>query len=105
MAYQQLAEHLKNNLKDLYRQALDADARLDGINKEGLGHHDAILQADAGFRCEAKRFMPYVQELSEDIEALMRRSEAGSEQQIQQLVKKLKTLHTTLAEFKLAMKG
>lgn len=105
MSYQQISQHLKNNLKDLYRQALDADERLDAVTKEGLGHHDAVLQANQGFRCDSKRFMPYLQEVSEDVEALANLAEGEFEAGVQNVVKKLQTLHTTLAKFKQAMKS
>lgn len=103
MSYQQIAEHLKNNLKDLYRQALDADKRLEAIAKEGLGHHDAILRANEGFRCESKRFMPYLQEIGDDIERLAELSKSEFEANVPMVVKKLQTLNTTLANFKRAM--
>ena len=61
-----IIEQLNANLKIVYRQALDADKKLDELQQQGHGKFKALFTADSGFTFEAKRFKPYVLDVAAD---------------------------------------
>ncbi|MFC3033613.1 prephenate dehydrogenase [Pseudoalteromonas fenneropenaei] len=96
---QAVITQLNENLKLLYRQALDADQKLDELHRQGHGKFTALFQAEAGFQVEAKRFKPYVLEVAADVAALAESQEID-QQHLAQTVQKLQQLHNLLASFK-----
>lgn len=98
-----LLEQLDENLKELYRKALDADALLEELQQQGQANYQAIFGKAAGFIVESNRFMPYLAETAEQIAAI-RQSQQFNTATLQRVVKQLQTLHKTLAEFRAALK-
>lgn len=70
MPHTKAIEQLKENLQTAYRQAIDADAKLDELKKAGYGKFTSIFTADQGFIISSNRFLPYVQELVDDLTTL-----------------------------------
>ena len=101
-----LINSLEDNLKDLYRKAVDADNQINELKKQGHGKFSAIFTEQNIFGIKADKFMPYLEHTAEAI--LKLKESTGSAEQNQQeielIVKKLHLLHTTLAEFKQALK-
>ena len=87
-----IIEQLNANLKIVYRQALDADKKLDELQQQGHGKFKALFGKDAGFDFEAKRFKPYV------LESLS--TDGFNEEKLKTTVIKLQQLLTLLATFK-----
>ncbi|TAA46932.1 MULTISPECIES: prephenate dehydrogenase [Corallincola] len=104
-SHDQLFEHLSANLKQAYRQAIDADAILNEMLQLDVGKFDAVFRKDQGFECEAIRFVPYVEELAAEIEPLKTASPDKFEAQLKTWVSKLELLLRTLAEFKRNLKA
>ncbi|MEI5639635.1 MULTISPECIES: prephenate dehydrogenase [unclassified Pseudoalteromonas] len=96
---QTVIEKLNDNLKIVYRQALDADKKLDELQQQGHGKFKALFTEEAGFSFEAKRFKPYVLDVAADVEGLSK-AEKIDEQQLTLVVKKLQSLLQLLATFK-----
>ena len=90
---------LNNNLKVLYRQAIDADSKLDSLQKQGKGKFTTLFNKDSGFSIEAKRFKPYVLEVASDDESLSTQDDIDQEQ-LKSTVIKMQQLHQLLASFK-----
>lgn len=90
---------LNNNLKLLYRQAIDADTKLDSLQQQGKGKFSALFTEQSVFEISAKRFKPYVLEVASDVDALSK-SEAIEQQAVITVVKKIEELHKLLATFK-----
>ena len=98
---------LENNLKELYRKAIDADAQINELKKQGHGKFHSIFKDSNLFSAESNKFMPYLEETAEDILNL-KNSELPLEQNkpaIEQVVKKLHLLHTNLSGFSQLVKG
>ena len=93
-----IIEQLNANLKIVYRQALDADKKLDELQQQGHGKFKALFAEDAGFDFEAKRFKPYVLDVAADVENLS--SNGMDEEKLKKAVLKLQSLLTLLATFK-----
>ncbi len=99
-----LLTQLDENLKELYRKALDADATLEQLQQQGQAKHQAIFGKDVAFQVQSNRFMPYLSETAEQIAAI-RQSQQFNTATLQRVVTQLKLLHVTLAEFRDALKG
>ncbi|WP_372873051.1 prephenate dehydrogenase [Shewanella sp.] len=98
MPYTKVLEQLTENLQLAYRQAIDADSRLDELQKAGHGKFSYIFTADEGFSTRSNRFGPYVQELGEDFSHL--RTSEPTAQGLETVVRKLGVLLQTLQAFK-----
>jgi hypothetical protein len=96
---QSVIQSLKQNLKVIYRKAVDADNRLKKLQQSGLGKHGKIFVEEAGFTVESRLFLPYVQELSDDIEALEELAEEELQAALVPVVKKIEHMHLTLTTF------
>lgn len=99
-----LLQQLDENLKELYRKALDADALLEQLQQQGQAKYQAVFAKDAGFKVESNRFMPYLAETAEQI-AAMRHSQQFNTATLQRVVQQLQLLHKTLAELRIALKA
>ena len=101
-----LITSLEDNLKDLYRKAIDADKQIDELKQKGLGKFEAIFKEDSPFQLKSNKFMPYLEQVAEQILNLKESEHNISDQpqKLESVVKKLHLLHTTLAEFKQAIK-
>ncbi|MBT1444164.1 prephenate dehydrogenase [Shewanella sp. JM162201] len=102
MPYSKVLEQLAENLQLAYRQAIDADARLDELHKAGLGKFSYIFTADEGFTTRSNRFGPYVQELGEEFAALKQATvtPAALELVVRKLGVLLQTLHALKTQSK-----
>ncbi|MCL2918533.1 prephenate dehydrogenase [Shewanella litorisediminis] len=98
MPYTKVLEQLTENLQLAYRQAIDADTRLDELQKAGMGKFSHIFSAEEGFSTRSNRFGPYVQELGQDF-ADLKAAEVTPEA-LELVVRKLGVLLQTLQAFK-----
>ncbi|QLE87045.1 prephenate dehydrogenase [Shewanella sp. Scap07] len=99
MPHTRVIEQLKQNLQTAYRQAIDADAKLDELKKAGHGKFASIFGKQQGFSTESNRFGPYVQELAQQLTEISA-DNANINEQIEQFVPKLAVLLQTLQAFK-----
>lgn len=96
---QSIIEKLNENLKVAYRQAVDADNKLDQLQKEGHGKFAALFAKDEVFGFEAKRFKPYVLDIAADVDALSQQDELD-QQKLKTAVVKLQKVLELLSAFK-----
>ena len=87
-----IISELNNNLKVLYRQAIDADKKLDSLQQQGKGKFSTLFNDDTGFEIEAKRFKPYVLEVASDVDSLLKQAEIDAAL-LKQTVVKIQQLH------------
>jgi len=99
MPQTKVIEQLKENLQIAYRQAIDADAKLDELKKAGHGKFTSIFTAEQGFVVSSNRFLPYVQELVDDLTKLQQHTRLDPVA-LETLVRQLATLLQTLHAFK-----
>ncbi|WP_299491337.1 prephenate dehydrogenase [uncultured Shewanella sp.] len=99
MPHTKVQAQLQNNLQTAYRQALDADKKLDELKKSGHVKFSAIFKKEQHFSTQSDRFKPYVQELATEMEALPEEKEAFT-QALNQFLPKLALLLQTLEAFK-----
>jgi hypothetical protein len=99
MPYTKVLEQLKENLQLAYRQAIDADARLDELKRAGHGNFNSIFTEDQGFAAKSNRFLPYVQELALNFDRLQDQTQLATEE-LERQVRLLGLLLQTLQAFK-----
>lgn len=101
-----LINSLEENLKDLYRKAIDADDKINHLKKQGHGKFEAIFNKEQGFKTSANKFMPYLEEVAENILKIKESGQPAEQQQadIEKVVKQLHLLHSTIANFSEAVK-
>lgn len=99
-----LLNQLDDNLKELYRKTVDADAVLDKLQQQGKAKHQHIFVDNSVFQATSNRFMPYLAETAEQVSA-MRLNQQFNTATLERVVKQLKLLHKTLADFRLAIKS
>ncbi len=99
MPHTQLTEQLKQTLQLAYRQAIDADNKLDELKKAGHGKFTTIFTQEEDFETRSNRFSPYVQELAEEMTKLPTEQTALAPA-LEKLVRKLGVLLQTLQTFK-----
>ncbi|MBV7316187.1 prephenate dehydrogenase [Shewanella sp. NIFS-20-20] len=98
MPYSRILEQLQQNLQLAYRQAIDADAKLDALQHAGHAKFTTIFKPEQGFTHNSKRFLPYVKDLAQELAQLPQ--DAVDTEQLQALVKKLALVLSTLQAFK-----
>ncbi|WP_345866794.1 prephenate dehydrogenase [Shewanella algae] len=99
MPYTKVIEQLKANLQTAYRQAVDADNRLDQLQQAGHGKFSAVFTQEQGFTTCSNRFLPYVQELAQAV-ADLEAETAPTPEQLEALLPKPAVLLQTLQKFK-----
>lgn len=99
MPHTKVIEQLKETLQTAYRQAIDADAKLDELKKAGHGNFTGIFTAEQGFVISSNRFLPYVQELVDDLGTL-ENTDTLDTAALETYVRQLGALLQTLQAFK-----
>jgi hypothetical protein len=101
-----IVNSLEENLKDLYRKAIDADKHLNDLKKSGHGKFGSIFKESDLFTVKSDKFMPYLEETAEQILTLKNSDKdlTNAKGDIEVIVKKLHLLHKTIAELKNALK-
>ena len=94
-----LQDKLNSSLKDIYVLALRADEQIEELKQEDKGKFSAIFKDDSGFEARADHFLPYLMELSEDVQALKSFDEHLLPNRLQMIVKKIKLMTTVLNQF------
>lgn len=95
-----LISALNDNLRVIYRKAVDADAALNALQAKGKGKFKTIFEAESGFKTNSKRFGPYVEELAEEVSCLSTIDEEQLGEALPPLVKKIELILSTLQQFK-----
>jgi len=89
-------QQLIDNISQILKRSLTADATLADLRKKGKATFKSVFTKDAGFKCSADTFQPYVEEIADDLLTWQ-----GSKDQtlLIILVKKIEQLFTVLANF------
>lgn len=99
---QAVHDQLQETIQTLYRKAVDADNKLNALQQNQQGKFSAIFADDSGFRTQSKRFTPYVQEITEDWQALKEQDEEQAKAALPGLVSKIQLMLETLGKLKQA---
>jgi prefoldin subunit 5 len=99
-----IIEALNENLRVIYRKAVDADAALNALAAKGKGKFNTIFAEGSGFSARNKRFGPYVEELAGEVATLVNANQETLNKELPEIVKKIELMLTTLQQFKETIK-
>lgn len=95
-------KQLIDNISIILKKSLTADATLEDLRSKKQAGFSAIFKSDAGFKCNANTFQPYVEEVADDLVAWQQSNEQAL---LIALVKKIEQLFTVLANFEKSYQG
>jgi len=89
-------QQLIDNISIILKKSLAADATLADLREQKKAGFNAVFTKDAGFKCSANNFQPYVEEIADD---LLVWQNNNSQEVLIKLVKKIEQLFSVLANF------
>lgn len=95
---------LNDNLRVIYRKAVDADAALSKLQSSGKGKFQTIFGDNSGFATRNKRFGPYVEELATEVAHIADADETTINKALPKIVPKIELMLQTLEKFKQTLK-
>lgn len=94
-----LQQKLNNSLREIYTLALRADEQIEELKSEDKGKFSAIFQKNSGFTAQADTFLPYLIEVSEDVQALSDLSDEQLTARLQPVLQKIQLMSQVLQQF------
>lgn len=95
-----LHQRIEDALKAIIPFAQQADEIIEGLNAENKAKFSAIFPSDSLFQTSSTRFLPYIEELDKNFQALPQDvSDADFEQLLKNLVKKMELIQRILQDF------
>lgn len=101
---QNLLDTLTTNMQIIYRKAVDADNALDKLKQGGKGNFKQIFADNSAFTTQSTRFMPYVEELAEQIAPLSNQQADQVVAELPKIVSKIELMLTTLNQFEQSLR-
>jgi primosomal protein N'' len=89
-------QQLIDNISIILKKSLSADATLADLRETKKASFDSIFKKEAGFRCTANTFQPYVEEVADD---LLQWQQSQTQEILVAVVKKIEQLFTVLGNF------
>ncbi|UYM15998.1 hypothetical protein [Endozoicomonas euniceicola] len=96
---QALQEKLNESLREIYTLSLRADEQIEQYKMDDQGKFSAIFQKDSGFNAQADHFLPYLIEVSEDVQALDNSSDEELTAKLQPILHKIQLMSEVLQKF------
>ena len=95
--------HLDTSMQEIYRKAVDADAKIVELKKQGMAKFSSIFPQDTLFNCNGNAFIPYVSEIADDIDLF--KQDLNDKTKLTAILKKMEQLLKLLSAFKSITKG
>jgi len=105
MSRESVQAQLQENIKTIYHRAVDADKALDELRKQKIAGFAQIFADDTPFTNHADTFLPYVEELAADLQAIQTDSDEHYATQLPAIVVKIELLFKMLNAFKENLKA
>jgi len=104
MSKETVLKHLQENVKVIYHKAVDADKQIELLREHNKAGFKQIFSADSAFKNHSDTFLPYVEELAADLQAIQ--ADDGSHYQtlLPNIVVKIELLFKMLSTFKSNLK-
>lgn len=100
MSKESVQTQLQENIKIIYHRAVDADKALAELRKQKTAGFAHIFAGDTPFKNHSDTFLPYVEELAADLQAIQTDTEGHYKVQLPAIVVKIELLFKTLSAFK-----
>jgi len=100
MSKESVQAQLQENIKIIYHRAVDADQALMELRKQKNAAFVHIFANDTPFTNHSDTFLPYVEELAADLQAIQTDNEDHYKNQLPAIIVKIELLFKTLNAFK-----
>ncbi|MEL0629020.1 hypothetical protein [Psychromonas aquatilis] len=100
MSKESVQAQLQENIKIIYHRAVDADQALLELRKQKTASFAHIFANDTPFQNHSDTFLPYVEELAADLQAIQTETEENYQKKLPVIVVKIELLFKTLNAFK-----
>ena len=91
-----IEQQLIENISQLLKRSLVADSALAELKTSKQGNFSAIFAKDAGFKCNATTFQPYIEEIADELLLWQKNNDQAV---LIGLVKKIEQLYKVIGEF------
>ncbi|MFT6926560.1 MAG: primosomal protein N'' [Psychromonas sp.] len=105
MNKESVIKKLQENIKIIYHRAVDADKQLEQLRQQKKAGFAQIFTNDSAFKNHSTTFLPYVEELAADLQAIQTDNSEHYKTLIPAIVVKIELLFKTLKAFKDNLKG
>lgn len=92
-------KRIEDNLKEILPLAQGADETLQSLSQEGKAKFSAIFPKHDLFKADSKLFLPYLEEIDQDLKNLPDTYDEAFEDLLRDLMKKIEVLNHVLAAF------
>lgn len=99
MSEQHIKNRITETLKELAAQAMAADEILESLKQDNKGRFASIFPKHSTFKTTATRFLPYIEEVDNELNQLPAMTDQGFQPALQTLMNKLGMLHEILNVF------
>lgn len=100
MPKQRVVKQLQENIKIIYHKAVDADKQLQALREQKKAVFEQIFSTDTIFRDHSNTFLPYVEELAADLQAIETAADDSYQQLLPEIVIKIELLFKMLNSLK-----
>lgn len=100
MPKQRVVKQLQENIKIIYHKAVDADKQLQVLREQKKAAFEQIFSAETIFQNHANTFLPYVEELAADLQAIETAADDKYQQLLPEIVIKIELLFKMLNSLK-----
>lgn len=100
MSKESVLIQLQENVKIIYHKAVDADKMLAQLREQKKAGFSQIFAADTAFNKHSDTFLPYVEELAADLQAIQTDDEEHYKKLLPNIVVKIELLFKMLNSFK-----
>ncbi|PKF61239.1 hypothetical protein CW745_11440 [Psychromonas sp. psych-6C06] len=104
MSKETVLKHLQENVKIIYHKAVDADKQIALLRENKKATFKQIFAADTAFTNHSDTFLPYVEELAADLQAIQTDDEDHYQTLLPNIVVKIELLFKMLNSFKSNLK-
>ena len=92
-------QRIEDALKHMVPFSIQADEVLDDLSKDKKANFSAIFPKHSLFKTESRRFLPYMEEIDQDLKLLPDIQDSAFEPLLTDLMKKLETMQQVLNSF------
>ena len=104
MSKESVLKLLQENVKIIYHQAVDADKALAHLHSKKENSFTHIFKSQSAFKNHSSTFLPYVEELAADLQAIQTEDDARYKILLPNIIVKIELLFKTLNSFKTQIK-
>lgn len=105
MSKESVQAQLQENIKIIYHRAVDADKALLELRQQKIAAFEHIFSNETPFSNHSDTFLPYVEELAADLQAIQTETDEGYQKKLPLIVIKIELLFKTLNAFKEKLKA